>query len=136
MISLRYLRESFVRKVDGVPEDAAAESPVGSGTSLLWLTSHLADAEALWLDERLGGRPGEAEPAASTLVEAIARYRRRWKRSDEILAAADPGALCPAFGGRPQVNVRWIIVHLVEETARHAGHADVLREMIDGDVGR
>jgi acyl-CoA synthetase (AMP-forming)/AMP-acid ligase II len=55
---------------------------------------------------------------------------------DDIVAAASLDDLCPPFDDDPQVNLRWILTHLLEETARHAGHADILRELIDGDTGR
>src|SRR5579864_173644 len=137
---LQYQRESFVRKVDGLEDAQAAAVFVGSGTTLLWLTNHLADAEATWILRRFAGRPagdvaipGEHAPA---IGEALARYRRVWRHVDAVVGGADLGDECPPFDDQPAVNLRWILAHLVQETARHAGHADILRELVDGTTGR
>lgn len=137
-ILLQYQRDSFVRKLAGIDDERAAASPVGSGTSLLWLANHLADAEATWILGRFDRRPeGElAGPPASTLAEAVERYRRVWRTVDAVIEAASLDDQCPPFDDQPAVNLRWIVAHLLEETARHAGHADILRELIDGEVGR
>ncbi len=132
---LRYQRESFVRKVTGVSEADAARSPLSSGTSLLWLAQHLAEAEHLWFVRRFAGED-EILPPARTLAEAITRYRNTWTRVDEIVAAAKLDALTTNTGDESPVNLRWVLMHLLEETARHSGHADVLRELIDGSTGR
>jgi hypothetical protein len=134
---LRYQRDSFVRKVRGVDEDAARVAVVGSGTTLLWLTQHMAQAEQTWIVRRFAGAvvPGEllAEPAS--LAEAIAVYEQTTVLVDDIVAStASLDALC--HDEDPPVNLRWILAHLLEETARHAGHADILRELIDGTTGR
>lgn len=134
---LQYQRESFVRKVEGLTDEQAAASPVASGTSLLSLANHLADAEALWFQRRFAGRTEVADADhAPTAAGALARYQRGWATSDEVIAGADLGDPCPGFDGEPIVNLRWIVAHLLEETARHAGHADILRELLDGATGR
>lgn len=136
---LQYQRESFLRKMEGVDEEAAASSPVTSGTSLLWLTNHVADAEAGWVLRRFARRSDDrtAGPWSKSLGEAAARYRRVWGEVDAIIE--DSTSLdreCIAFDDQPGVNLRWIVAHLLEEVARHAGHADILRELIDGQTGR
>ena len=135
---LQYQRNSFVRKLSGVREEDARSSPVGSGTSLLWLANHIADAEVVWLLHRFSGRRGEPDDSehAATVDEALARYEGVRAEVDGLVAASDLDQLCPPFDDRPPVNLRWILAHLLEETARHAGHADILREMIDGSTGR
>ena len=136
---LQYQRDSLVRKVSGVDDDHAAGSPVASGTSLLWLTNHLAYAETTWMLRRFAQRPpdtGDADDAL-TMDEAIARYQRVWSEVDAVIAAAPSlDVRCPDFDGGPAVDLHWIVTHLIEETARHAGHADILRELIDGSTGR
>lgn len=136
---LQYQRDSFVRKVSGVDRVAAARSPVASGNSLLWLANHMADAESTWVLQRFANRPrdpSEAEHAA-TMEDAVARYRRVWNDVDAVVAATPSlDARCPDFDGGPEVDLRWILAHLLEETARHAGHADILRELLDGTSGR
>ncbi len=134
---LQFQRDSFVRKLAGVDEQEAAVSPVQSGTTLLWLANHLAGAEATWVLERFAGEPEPAlEPPAPDVEGALVRYQSLWPRIDAVVAGAGLDDQCPAFDGRPVVNMRWILVHLIEEIARHAGHADILRELIDGQTGR
>jgi hypothetical protein len=124
-----------VRKVAGASEADAARAVVGSGTTLLWLVGHLADAETTWVVRRFAGEPG-TPAASSTVAEAVSAYRATWARVDAIVAAASLDDECADIGDAPQVNLRWVLAHLLEETARHAGHADILRELIDGETGR
>jgi hypothetical protein len=137
---LQFHRESVVRKVTDVDEDAARRSPVGSGTTLLWLVKHLAWAEALWVGHRFAGQdllvPTDVVSPDDTLVAAVATYRDVWAYVDGIAAAASLDESCRHVGGQAPVNLRWVLAHLLEETARHAGHADILREMLDGGTGR
>lgn len=138
---LQFQRESLVRKVSGLDDAAARRSPVASGTSLLWLVEHLAWAERSWLLGTFAGLvepgPGPEVPGEGTLEQAVASYRDTWARCDAVVAAA--GSL-DELGRREKrgelVTLRWILMHLLEEVARHAGHADILRELIDGSVGR
>lgn len=67
---------------------------------------------------------------------ADAAYRDGWVRVDAIVAGADLDQTCRDVGDETPVNLRWVLVHMLEETARHAGHADVLGELIDGRTGR
>ena len=138
--ALQYVRESFVRKLDDLDDDGARWSPVGSGTSLLWLTRHLAYAESVWVLRRFAGRPDDVPPNGvpdgDTLAAAVEAYRATWRAVDEVVAGASLDEGCRADDTRPPVNLRWILVHLVEEIARHAGHADVIRELRDGATGR
>jgi Protein of unknown function (DUF664) len=134
---LQYQRESLVRKVIGLDEAAASHVAVPSGTTLVWLVEHLASAESSWVEARFAGRPTTAPAApAASLDAAIARYRATWSRVDEVLADAELDDVCRADEVTPPVNLRWVLAHLLEETARHAGHADILRELVDGTTGR
>ena len=135
---LQYQRESFLRKVADIGDEMARTSPVASGTNLLWLANHLADAERIWLLHRFtSADPSGDPPHAATIAEASDRYRATWSVSDQVIAdAGDLGAGCPPFDDGPPVSLRWILVHLIDETARHAGHADILRELLDGTTGR
>ena len=80
------------------------------------------------------------QPGGSTIAELLADYERAAAETDEtILAAKDLNELMPVPESAPQFpkapeafTVRWVLAHLIEETARHAGHADVVRESIDG----
>jgi hypothetical protein len=141
MALLQFQRESFVRKLDGVSDEDARRRLVGSETTLLWLTKHLAVAEDLWLLRRFAGGPGvvvdDTVTEADTVAGAIATYREGWARVDAVVTATpDLTTLCADTGAESPVSLRWVLVHLLEETARHAGHADILRELSDGTTGR
>ena len=138
---LDYLRESMAAKVAGVDESSARRALVPSGTSLYWLTVHLTGAEINWFQRTFAGRDVELpqdEDGTDTAVAALDRYRAACAESRHIVsAAADLGAKATRPDRRGACPpLRWIIVHMIEETARHAGHADILREQLDGVVGR
>ena len=132
---LQYCRDSFVRKLDGIDDTDATRRLLPSDTTLLWLTQHLAHAEDLWVVRRFAGEAGN-HTTADTLAGAVDVYRSTWARTDAIVAASSLDAMCRAIDVEPNVNLRWVVTHLVEETARHAGHADILRELLDGATGR
>ncbi|RKN43263.1 DinB family protein [Streptomyces hoynatensis] len=141
---LRYLREAVIAKTAGLTDAAAREPGVPSGTSLLWLVKHLTAVEANWFEWAYAGGAGEpADDEApvgerETARELVAAYRAAAERSDRIVAACEdlgrPGAR--SLRETPPPTLRWILTHMIEETARHAGHADILRERLDGAVGR
>lgn len=137
---MQYQRDSLVRKVEGLDDAAARRQLVDSGTTLLWLVKHLSYAERFWIVDRFAGEdeslPDNSVHEDDTLAAAIEAYRATWARVDAITAAASLDDLCANVGDDPPVNLRWVLMHLLEETARHAGHADILRELIDGDTGR
>jgi len=137
---LQFHRDSFVRKVEDLSEDDARRVLVPTGTTLLWLTKHLARAEHIWVVHRF---LGSGEPlidhtvtAGDTVASTIEAYRAVWARTDAIAAAAELDDVCRNLGDDPPANLRWVLMHLLEETARHAGHADIIRELIDGSAGR
>jgi len=135
----RYHRESFLAKLSGITEEDASGSPVESGTSLLWLADHMATTQLGWLSGRFLGEPQRPDARVSaTVAEAVAFCRASWATVHRIIDAHDFDELCaqPVHGDADPVNLRWVVVHLLEETARHAGHADILRELIDGETGR
>ena len=137
---LQYQRESLVRKVDGLDEAAARWSPVGTGTSLLWLVTHMTGAEVSWVLRRFAGQDavaGGEEPPDGTLEAAVDAYRQAWQQVDAVaFTGASLDELCRRPDPGPPASLRWVLMHLLEETARHAGHADILRELIDGSTGR
>jgi uncharacterized damage-inducible protein DinB len=138
---LQFQRDSLVRKVSGVDDQAARKSLVESGTSLLWLVQHLSRAESLWILRRFAGQdaalPEETVHPDDTLATAIDTYRATWARVDAVVDAAPSlDEVCREVGDEAPVNLRWVLMHLLEETARHSGHADILRELIDGQTGR
>ena len=136
----QFQRDSLVRKVAGVSEADARDAPVASGTTLLWLVQHACYAERIWVRVRFAGEDvvaqGDTVPSA-TLSDAIATYEAEWKVVDDIVDGHDlDDAMPDPNGGDVPVTLRWIAVHLIEELARHAGHADILRELLDGETGR
>jgi hypothetical protein len=134
---LQYQRESFVRKVAGVADEVARTSLVESGTTIFWLTQHMAQAEQRWIIQRFAAAavPDDLVAEPESLPDAIANYQTTWAIVDEIVASA-PSLDVLCHDDEPAVNLRWILAHLLEETARHAGHVDILRELADGSAGR
>jgi hypothetical protein len=123
---LDYLRASVIAKTDGIGEPRVRTPGVPSGTNLLGLVKHLTHVERHWLlgdtvrDWQATFHPGPDESVA----DIIRAYRETNARVNEVVADGDVAAL------------RWTLTHLIEETGRHAGHADILRELIDGATGR
>ena len=136
---LQYQRDSLIRKVEGADQVAARQSPVGSGTTLLWLPKHLAQAEIQWVVVRFAALdavlPDDTVQPDDTTASIVAGYRAASARADAVVQTAGLEERCRGAdsGG---INLRWVLAHLLEETARHAGHADILRELIDGSTGR
>lgn len=147
---LDYPREALVAKVTGVSEEDARRRLVPSDTTLAGLVKHLARVEMSWFQHRLAQIPVEELPELrswlddpegefhveedETIDVLVARYRRQCELSREVAARFDLEHVVPhpALG---EVSARWITVHMIEETARHVGHADILREQIDGSTG-
>ena len=141
---LELCRGAVARKLAGVAELDARRSLVPSRTTLLGLVKHLASVEREWFGMVLGGRsPAQLGipaddgwgPGPHDTVEGVLEdYRRACAESRAVAARFDleETVVRPQLGS---VSVRWIYVHMIEETARHAGHADILREQTDGSTG-
>ncbi|NVI87021.1 DinB family protein [Actinomadura sp. BRA 177] len=133
---LDYLRTSIAAKVDGASEPQVRTAMVPSGTNLLGLLNHLTSVErSLFLGEDVTTWQAtfKASPNDS-VAEIVAHYRKTVERANKVLdACTDLAAPIP---GRPAPSVRWALTHMIEETGRHAGHADILRELIDSTTGR
>ncbi|WP_030861731.1 DinB family protein [Streptomyces sp. NRRL S-37] len=137
---LDYLRNSVAAKVEDAPEPQVRTASVPSGTNLLGLLGHLTSVErATFLGERVGDWQAtfHAVPTDS-VADVVTRYREAVARANDVLdTCADLGAPVPRpRPGGPAPSVRWALTHMIEETGRHAGHADILRELIDGATGR
>lgn len=132
-------RTAVVRKLEGLTEDQARWKPAATSNSLLNLVVHLAGVERNWFEHVIAGRRVERDrdaelaelPPDVTIEKAAESYRHAWARSNDILVDA---ALDDACRGEERLTVRWVVLHILEETARHAGHADITRELIDGTV--
>jgi hypothetical protein len=116
---------------------------VGSGTSLLGLVWHLIEAERYWFGYHLAGRGvddyefGMTVPADVSADEVVRAYGDAIASSDEILAGlADLDQPMAIPTEEKRHTARWVVAHMTSEPVRHAGHADILRELIDGTTGR
>jgi uncharacterized damage-inducible protein DinB len=140
-------RETVLIKLDGLSREALVQRVASSRTTLLGIVKHLIHVEERWFDAAIGGAPmrtrnpddRDAEWVVDedeTAEDLATRYRVMWARSNEIARAASLDDH-RRRADRPETDltVRWILVHMLEETARHAGHADILRELIDGRTG-
>jgi hypothetical protein len=133
-------RQTMVMKIHDLDEDQARFRPAPEANSLLVLIQHLTAVEQNWFQRVIAGheiqrdRDAEFVPLEGvTVAQAIARYREEWARSDEVLASVV--SLEQSCKGEAGYSVRWVLLHMLEETARHAGHADITRELIDGKTG-
>ena len=141
---LSFARHCVLKKADGLSDEQLRRVLVDSGTSILGLVQHLAEAERYWFGYHLVGSAwnadeeyGMAVPADRAAVDVLRDYQVAIDDSNRaIRAVGDPDArfVVPVDGNRH--TLRWVIAHMTSETARHAGHADILREQVDGITGR
>ncbi len=120
---------------------------VESGTNMLGLVKHLAWVERWWFEYNFAGREvdfpwSDDDPDADfrvedeeTIADIVALYEAAVVDSNEIIASADLDDLAAVTRDGVSRSLRWIVGHMVEETARHAGHADIVRELIDHNTG-
>lgn len=151
---LDFHRETLAVKCANLTdEQSRARAVPSSSLTLLGLVQHLAEVERNWFQRVFAAAPDTPPvhdtggPDAFTLTEdrtlsdALAAWRTEVTRARELTATASldaTGTLSPqeaAFTGDPKVSLRWILTHMIEEYARHNGHADLLREAIDGTAG-
>ena len=145
-------RQAVLAIIDGLGEAELRRAVLPSGWTPLGLIEHLGHAERFWFQYVLTGElselpwpepgtDGEDAPFSSEhQVDAVlAFYRDQCARSDAALAAARldaaPRREIPPWMPADTHNVRTIVLHMIEETARHAGHLDAVRELIDGRTG-
>jgi hypothetical protein len=149
---LRRARETLVWKLDGLGEYDIRRPLTPTGTNLLGLVKHNAgmelgyfgavfgrshDMSAAWLAQ-------DAEPNADFWAtpdesrdDIVALYRRTWEFADAGIAELPLDAIgrVPWWGNRGEVTLHRVLVHVTAETQRHAGHADIVRELVDGSIG-
>ena len=138
---LDFYRETMIMKIEGLDEEQARWAPTEQANSLLNLIVHLTGVERGWFQGTIAGREVDRDRDAElgrldvvTVASAVEAYRTECRRSNEVLdGVGSLDTACPGEGG---FSVRWVLVHMLEETARHAGHADITRELIDGTVGQ
>jgi uncharacterized damage-inducible protein DinB len=135
---LGYLRGAVIRKVEDLTDDQARWTPSGALISLLGIVNHLTRVEWRWIDGSLRGaaverHEDEFTPGPELSVrDALAAYRERAAATDQ--AARSMPLTTPTREGEG-TDLRWVLLHLINETARHAGHADATRELLDGRRG-
>jgi hypothetical protein len=138
--ALDSLRASVLKKIAKLSEADARRSTVDSGTNLAGLLQHLTYVESLWFEEIVAGgkasgiRSMQVDPSVSLRI-LRADYKTACANSDRIVEAiGDPDA--PVTRNGKTHDLRWVLISVIQETARHAGHADIIREQIDGQTGR
>ncbi|HTX29524.1 MAG TPA: DinB family protein [Streptosporangiaceae bacterium] len=150
---LQEARDAVLWKLDGLSEYDIRRPLVPTGTNLLGLVKHLASVEFGYFGEVFGRPSAEPLPwmapdaeanadmwaaADQSREEVVALYRRAQNHSDETISALPLDAVGRVPWWRPETNevtLHQILVHVIADTDRHAGHADIVRELIDGSVG-
>ena len=158
---LQYQRDAVLKIVEGLPEQAWQTSVVPSGWTVAGMLFHLGGVEHHWLQNVVTGSTGEP-PSAEVQQEGeeadeydpyaaftcgwpgadlIANYREQCRRSDEVLAVTPLSAAPRGLGFHADreyaaqiTSVRWIVLHVIEETAAHSGHLEIVRELLDGKI--
>jgi hypothetical protein len=151
----RYLqmgREALLWKLDGLSQYDIRRPLVPTGTNLLGLVKHVAGVEAgyfgatfgrpfpqplPWHDEGTEDNADMWATAAESREYLVGLYRAVWVHSDATIEALPLGSTgeVPWWTANPSVTLHRILIHMIAETERHAGHADIVRELIDGEVG-
>lgn len=145
-VSLDRHRDVVLWKLEGLTDEQLRRQMVPSGTSMLGLVKHLAAVEYGWFCETFGR---EAEPLPfddddenadlrveplETTDDILQFYGRARAAADGVIEEVAVDETGTAWFGE-SVSMRWVLIHMIEETARHAGHLDILRELIDGATG-
>ena len=143
---LDWYRAAILRKIEGASDETLQKKIVSSETTLLGIVKHLAWIETWWFQSIFAGREidfpwTDEDPDADFRVEPnetteqiVAFYLRACDQSRAIADAA-PSFEAESVVADGRYNLRSILIHMIEETARHTGHADILRELIDGVTG-
>ena len=135
---LNYLRGAVIRNIQDLSDEESRWTPDGALISVLGIVNHLTQVEWRWID---GGFLGEAvskddreyRPGVELSVsEAVANYRARGGSTDATVRSLSLDTPCAR---NPGADLRWVVLHLINETARHAGHAGRDRELLDGTTG-
>ncbi|MDN0195062.1 DinB family protein [Streptomyces sp. S.PNR 29] len=145
---LAFHRATLALKCAGLDDAQVRLAPAEpSSLTLLGLVQHLAEVERNWFQRVVGGldvppvfeeETGYALDPGRGLDEALAVWRREIARGQELCAGRsldDTGRIADGPMAGVEVSVRWVLIHMIEEYARHNGHADILRERIDGVTG-
>jgi uncharacterized damage-inducible protein DinB len=140
---LTHLRESAIFKLDDLDNDQLRWRPATGTNSLGVIVVHLGYAERLWVRAIFAGEEMDMSwrahmfeiPDGWSTDDVVAFYRDETAAADRVLDGVDSFDLASSGPLRP-TTLRWVVFHLIEETARHVGHMDITRELLDGRTGR
>jgi hypothetical protein len=146
---LDFYRATVLEKCDGLKAAQLKERPVGSSSlSLLGIVRHMTFVEQIWFENRFAGRDttdyyktesdrdSDFNDLDDTAVENVfVLYGQATDVSREVAAGHDLDEMVKKVSRGRDVDLRWILIHMIEEYARHCGHADLIRELIDGATG-
>ncbi|MYW29146.1 DinB family protein [Streptomyces sp. SID2119] len=143
--SLDLHRDAVLWKLAGLDDEQVRRPMTPTGTNLLGMVKHLAAVEYGWFCSTFGREteplwfdPATEDMAAGpdeTSADILAFYARARAAADAAIRETDLETTGTAWDGRV-VSMRWVLIHMLEDTVRHAGHMDIVRELIDGSVGR
>ena len=145
-VALDRHRDVVLWKLEGLDDEQLRRPMTPSGTNLLGLVKHLAAVEYGWFGETFGRKvellPSiEADPEGDLQVrpdestaDIVAFYQRARVAADQAIDELELTDTGTSWAGAT-VTLRWVLIHMVEETCRHAGHMDIVRELLDGAVG-
>jgi len=136
-------RRSLRAAVRGLTEEQARSTPTASSMSLAALVKHVIAVERRWVVASIAGRPEGLWPVEDwdaewrlqpqdTVARLLADLVAVGEQTAAVLAEVPDLTVAVPLDGEDERSVRWVLLHLLEELARHAGHADLLRESIDG----
>jgi uncharacterized damage-inducible protein DinB len=140
---LTHLRESAILKVEDLDQRQLRWRPAPTANSLGVIVVHLGYVERLWLRAIFAGEEMDMSwrshmfelPDGWSVEDVVAFYRAETGAADVVLDGAASFDL-PSSGDMRPTTLRWAVTHLIEETARHVGHMDITRELLDGTTGR
>jgi uncharacterized damage-inducible protein DinB len=140
---LTHLRESVIFKLEDLDHEQLRWKPTATANALGVIAVHLGYAERLWFRAVFAGEAMDMSwrqamfvlPDAWSVGDVVAFYRAETAAADAVLDAAATFDLRSSGAMRP-TTLRWVMTHMIEETARHAGHMDITRELLDGRTGR
>ncbi|XMN07308.1 DinB family protein [Streptomyces griseobrunneus] len=143
-VSLDRHRDVVLWKLEGLDDEQLRRPLTPTGTNLLGLVKHLAAVEYGWFCSPFGREtePFRFDPATEdmaagpheTTADILAFYARARAAADASIRETDLETTGTSWDGRV-VSMRWVLIHMLEDTVRHAGHMDIVRELIDGAVG-
>jgi hypothetical protein len=142
---LAFLRTNVIRKVEGLSEEDARWTPPGALIPLIGIVNHLTRMEERWIDGGVLGTEANLREEAEfrpgpelTVTAAIAAYRARAAATEAAvrsLPMTAPSRREDRDDWDPDQDLRWVLLHVIHETAQHGGHADATRELLDGTTG-